>query len=98
MLALLREYDEQGKGQVELTAFRGALAAMGIERPTPIQVQGLPVALSGRDMVGIACTGSTAAPKANVNARDRKTGIRALNSRNEKASVPCVLGVMCTAG
>lgn len=29
-----------------------------IERPTPIQVQGLPVALAGRDMIGIAFTGS----------------------------------------
>eukprot|EP00939_MAST-03C_sp_MAST-3C-sp1_P003900 g3900.t1 len=35
-----------------------ALAAKGIKRPTPIQVQGIPVALSGRDMVGIAFTGS----------------------------------------
>jgi ATP-dependent RNA helicase DDX41 len=34
------------------------LAAKGIERPTPIQVQGLPVAFSGRDMIGIAFTGS----------------------------------------
>ena len=30
VLALLRDYDAQGKGQVELPAFRGALAAMGI--------------------------------------------------------------------
>lgn len=30
----------------------------GIEQPTPIQVQGLPVALSGRDMIGVAFTGS----------------------------------------
>lgn len=36
----------------------GALAAKGIARPTPIQIQGLPCALSGRDMVGIAFTGS----------------------------------------
>ena len=35
-----------------------ALAAKGIERPTPIQVQGLPAALSGRDLIGIAFTGS----------------------------------------
>jgi ATP-dependent RNA helicase DDX41 len=35
-----------------------ALAAKGIQRPTPIQVQGVPVALSGRDMIGIAFTGS----------------------------------------
>eukprot|EP00940_MAST-03C_sp_MAST-3C-sp2_P001262 g1262.t1 len=35
-----------------------ALLGKGIKRPTPIQVQGIPVALSGRDMVGIAFTGS----------------------------------------
>ena len=34
------------------------LKEKGITRPTPIQVQGLPVILSGRDMVGIAFTGS----------------------------------------
>ena len=35
-----------------------ALATRGIKRPTPIQVQGIPVALMGRDMIGIAFTGS----------------------------------------
>jgi hypothetical protein len=35
-----------------------ALKAKGIERPTPIQVQGLPTVLSGRDVIGIAFTGS----------------------------------------
>lgn len=34
------------------------LKAKGIVRPTPIQVQGLPVILTGRDMIGIAFTGS----------------------------------------
>ncbi|KAG5618720.1 hypothetical protein H5410_018544 [Solanum commersonii] len=34
------------------------LKAKGIIQPTPIQVQGLPVILSGRDMIGIAFTGS----------------------------------------
>ncbi|CAL5421902.1 unnamed protein product [Camellia sinensis] len=34
------------------------LKAKGIVQPTPIQVQGLPVILSGRDMIGIALTGS----------------------------------------
>eukprot|EP01134_Creolimax_fragrantissima_P001536 CFRG1536T1 len=34
------------------------LKEKGIKRPTPIQIQGLPVALSGRDMIGIAFTGS----------------------------------------
>ena len=30
----------------------------GITKPTPIQIQGIPVAFSGRDMIGIAFTGS----------------------------------------
>ena len=34
------------------------LANKGIKKPTPIQIQGLPVVLSGRDMIGIAFTGS----------------------------------------
>lgn len=34
------------------------LIAKGITRPTPIQVQGIPTVLSGRDMIGIAFTGS----------------------------------------
>lgn len=34
------------------------LEAKGIKRPTPIQMQGLPAAFAGRDMIGIAFTGS----------------------------------------
>lgn len=34
------------------------LRSKGIKKPTPIQLQGIPVALSGRDMIGIASTGS----------------------------------------
>lgn len=34
------------------------LEKRGIKHPSPIQMQGLPVALSGRDMIGIAFTGS----------------------------------------
>ncbi|KAI8044795.1 hypothetical protein M5D96_000967 [Drosophila gunungcola] len=34
------------------------LAAKGIKTPTPIQVQGLPTVLAGRDLIGIAFTGS----------------------------------------
>lgn len=34
------------------------LEQKGIVRPTPIQVQGIPTVLSGRDMIGIAFTGS----------------------------------------
>ncbi|KAL9665333.1 hypothetical protein QQ045_020752 [Rhodiola kirilowii] len=34
------------------------LKETGITQPTPIQVQGLPVILTGRDMIGIAFTGS----------------------------------------
>ena len=35
-----------------------ALKKKGIKKPSAIQVQGLPVAFSGRDMIGIAFTGS----------------------------------------
>uniref|UniRef100_A0A7S3XUS9 RNA helicase n=1 Tax=Heterosigma akashiwo TaxID=2829 RepID=A0A7S3XUS9_HETAK len=35
-----------------------ALLEKGIRRPTPIQVQGIPCVLAGRDMIGIAFTGS----------------------------------------
>ncbi len=35
-----------------------ALSKKGINKPTPIQIQGLPVVLSRRDMLGIAFTGS----------------------------------------
>ncbi|XP_004922248.1 ATP-dependent RNA helicase abstrakt [Bombyx mandarina] len=34
------------------------LEAKGIQKPTPIQVQGMPAVLNGRDMIGIAFTGS----------------------------------------
>uniref|UniRef100_T1IMH1 RNA helicase n=1 Tax=Strigamia maritima TaxID=126957 RepID=T1IMH1_STRMM len=34
------------------------LSKKGIMKPTPIQIQGLPAVLSGRDMIGIAFTGS----------------------------------------
>jgi len=34
------------------------LKKKGIEAPTPIQIQGIPTVLSGRDMIGIAFTGS----------------------------------------
>ncbi|KAK4336807.1 hypothetical protein RND71_044029 [Anisodus tanguticus] len=35
-----------------------ALKKKGIKKPSPIQMQGIPVVLSGRDMIGIAFTGS----------------------------------------
>jgi ATP-dependent RNA helicase DDX41 len=35
-----------------------ALKKKGISHPTPIQIQGIPAVLSGRDMIGIAFTGS----------------------------------------
>lgn len=35
-----------------------ALQRKGIKKPTPIQVQGIPTILSGRDLIGIAFTGS----------------------------------------
>ena len=36
----------------------GHLKSRGINKPTPIQIQGIPAVLSGRDMIGIAFTGS----------------------------------------
>lgn len=36
----------------------GAISKQGYEKPTPIQCQALPTALSGRDIIGIAKTGS----------------------------------------
>ncbi|MES1919258.1 putative DEAD-box ATP-dependent RNA helicase 43 [Bonamia ostreae] len=39
-------------------AIRRVLKRKGIQKPTPIQIQGLPTILSGRDMIGIAFTGS----------------------------------------
>lgn len=35
-----------------------ALSRRGIKKPTPIQIQGIPTALAGRDLIGIAFTGS----------------------------------------
>lgn len=35
-----------------------ALKSKGIKKPTPIQMQGIPAVLNGRDMIGIAFTGS----------------------------------------
>ncbi|RED96574.1 DEAD/DEAH box helicase [Marinoscillum furvescens] len=40
------------------TPLRNALADLGFERPTPIQEQAFSVILSGKDMVGIAQTGT----------------------------------------
>lgn len=46
----------------EITAFSPQLlheiVRQGYESPTPIQAQGIPVALSGRDLIGLAKTGS----------------------------------------
>lgn len=39
-------------------AILNSLRRKGITKPTPIQMQGLPAVLSGRDMIGIAFTGS----------------------------------------
>ncbi|CAN0878276.1 DEAD-box ATP-dependent RNA helicase 24 [Linum grandiflorum] len=40
------------------TQLMGAIAKQGYEKPTPIQCQALPIVLSGRDIIGIAKTGS----------------------------------------
>lgn len=49
------------KSFAEMKFPRGILSGLerkGIIKPTPIQVQGIPTVLSGRDMIGIAFTGS----------------------------------------
>jgi ATP-dependent RNA helicase DDX41 len=40
------------------TAILKTLKLKGISRPTPIQMQGIPAILSGRDLIGVAFTGS----------------------------------------
>ncbi|GJQ68475.1 hypothetical protein Trydic_g17052 [Trypoxylus dichotomus] len=47
-------FDEAGFPDYVMSEIR----KMGFKTPTPIQSQGWPIALSGRDMVGIASTGS----------------------------------------
>ncbi|VEN46840.1 unnamed protein product [Callosobruchus maculatus] len=45
----------------EMKMHEGIIAALKekhIKKPTPIQIQGIPTVLSGRDMIGIAFTGS----------------------------------------
>ncbi len=62
---------EAGKGQPVAPASEGpfgelglssrlirAITALGWQKPTPIQVEGIPVALSGRDLIGCAQTGT----------------------------------------
>ncbi|KAL1992179.1 hypothetical protein VTN49DRAFT_4211 [Thermomyces lanuginosus] len=50
----VKTFEEAGFPQYVLSEVK----AQGFERPTPIQSQGWPMALSGRDVVGIAETGS----------------------------------------
>lgn len=40
------------------TPLRNAVADLGFDKPTPVQVESYPVILSGKDMVGIAQTGT----------------------------------------
>jgi superfamily II DNA/RNA helicase len=49
----------QNFNELELpSALKQALEAMKFEKPTPIQAQAIPVALSGRDLIGCAQTGT----------------------------------------
>lgn len=50
----ITSFDEAGFPDYVL----GEVKAEGFEKPTPIQCQGWPMALSGRDMIGVAATGS----------------------------------------
>ncbi|EDO28966.1 predicted protein, partial [Nematostella vectensis] len=63
MTKALNAFNNHDKGLTpeEMKFPRPILAALkkkGITHPTPIQVQGLPAVLTGRDMIGIAFTGS----------------------------------------
>ena len=40
------------------TPLRNALEDLGLENPTPVQEQAFPVVMSGKDVVGIAQTGT----------------------------------------
>jgi len=67
---ILQDYDikiVQGTAPKIITTFEEAampegllksVLAQGFDKPTPIQMQGWPVAFSGHDMIGIAATGS----------------------------------------
>ncbi|KAJ7565134.1 hypothetical protein O6H91_02G049400 [Diphasiastrum complanatum] len=50
----IKRFDDLGLDAVLM----GAISKQGYENPTPIQCQALPIALSGRDLIGIAKTGS----------------------------------------
>ncbi len=53
-LKLLTSFDQLGLAESLLRA----IVAEGYEQPTPIQAQGIPAVLGGRDLVGIAQTGT----------------------------------------
>lgn len=48
--------------QLSLSSTPQVLEGKGIKRPTPIQMQATPAILAGRDIIGIAFTGSGARP------------------------------------
>lgn len=54
------------------------LESKGIKKPTPIQIQGMPAALSGRDIIGIAFTGSGAPAAAKAGGCGLAVGLGAL--------------------
>src|SRR5580658_10678340 len=53
-LTILPDFSELGLS----TPILGALAAQGYAAPTPIQLQAIPPVLAGRDLCGIAQTGT----------------------------------------
>lgn len=62
MLIKMEEY--RGRREVDIESYVSDInipllfVVQGIKKPTPIQIQGIPLVLSGRDMIGIAFTGS----------------------------------------
>ena len=65
---IFRSYARVGAGERADKRYCTGLKAKGIQRPTQIQMQGIPCGLMGRDVIGIAFTGSAASrfPRRNI--------------------------------
>jgi hypothetical protein len=72
------------------------LESKGIKKPTPIQIQGMPAALSGRDIIGIAFTGSGEPLERGGGGRSKATRGAARAARAPTAR-PSATGVIPTA-